>query len=116
MHLLSKAIVLLFSAMLCSGMTYWKKNTPQLDMIEDQIDCTVEGLKSAPADRDSYGYDRNFELRSHVVGKCMKSKGYQEVKVKTCGPFKKSPDLSLSIEITKKTCSKGIEKAYIFVN
>ena len=46
----------------------------------------------------------------------MKSKGYQEVKVKTCGPFKKSPDLSLSIEITKKTCSKGIEKAYIFVN
>lgn len=114
---MKKVVLLSLAVLFCGGAnTFWKKGVPQEQMIEDQVDCKIEGNKAAPPDRQSGGWDANFELRMHVIARCMKKRGYKEVDVRSCGPFKKMPDLSMPVEIGSKTCVKGIEKAYVFIN
>ena len=109
------ALFLLSATGAAAANTFWKKGIPQDQMIDDQMDCKVVGNKSAPPDRVN-GVDRNFQLRMKLIGRCMKKRGYQEVKVRGCGPFKQMPDLSKAVSITNKTCVKGIEYGYVFLN
>jgi hypothetical protein len=108
--------ILLISATAASAAnTFWKEGVTQGQMVEDQMDCSVVGNQSAPADRTN-GVDRNFQLRMKLIGRCMKNLGYQEVKVRGCGPFKRMPDMSQPVTITSDTCVKGVEYGYVFVN
>lgn len=93
---------------------YFNPTVTQSNMNRDYDTCKIEGLSKVPVDRLN-GYDNNFDLRQNVIGRCMAKKGYQEVQVRTCGPFKKVPDMNKPAKITSKTCVLGKGRFYAFV-